>query len=99
MLMLGTLRLGVRRRGEVLPLGGRQRLILGPGVAQVPVALLARRLGEGLVVLARLAALLGREARPRRHALLHALCALGFRLGIALGNGEPLLPALGLQRV
>src|SRR4051794_31714056 len=87
-------------RNEALPLVRRQRLILGPGLAQVLLRRLARRrLGELLVVLARDATLLGREAHPGLHAALHALLLHHFHAWVALGDRDPLQPALGLERV
>src|SRR5712692_6855053 len=84
---------------QALALVRRERLVLGPGLAQVLVRRRARRLGEMLVVLARLPALLGREACPDLHAPLHALLLLRLHARIALGDGDPLLPAVGLERV
>src|SRR5512138_1587431 len=91
---------GGSRRREALALLRRERLVLGPGLAQV-LRLRGRalRLGELLVVLARLAPLLGREARPGLHAPLHALLLLDLHARVTLGDGDPLLPALRLERV
>src|SRR6185503_12526130 len=97
--VLGTARVE-RKRGRVaLALVRRERLVLDPVLAQVLVVALARQLGELLVVLARLAALLGREARPGLHAPGDALLLLGRHLRIAFGDRDPFLPALGLERV
>src|SRR4051812_12609579 len=56
----------------LLPVLRRQRLVFGPLLAQ-PGPLLRRHLGDALVVLARLPALLDGELGPRLHAPLHAL--------------------------
>src|SRR5213080_4634212 len=92
-------RVGGGGRGEALALVGRERLVLGPGLAQVLFGRGALRLGEVLVVLARLPALLRRQARPGLHAPLHALLLLRLHARVALRNRDPLLPALGLERV
>src|SRR3989442_13967225 len=98
-LMLLAARVGRGGGNQALALVRRERLVLGPGLAQVLVRRLARHFGEMLVVLARLAALLGREARPGLHATLHALLLLRLHARIALGDADPLLPALGIERV
>src|SRR5687768_3421681 len=84
----------LRRGDQLLALLRRQRLVLGPVIAQL-AALLAG-LGHALVVLARLAALLGGELRPGLHAPLHARLRLGLHGRVALGDAQPLAPPLGL---
>src|SRR6267378_436104 len=59
----------------------------------------ARRRARPGATLVLLAALLGREPRPGLHAPLHALLLLRLHARIALGDRDPLLPALGLERV
>src|SRR2546425_4912095 len=98
-LMLLAARVGGGGRHQALALVRRERLVLGPGLAQVLVRILPRHLGEVLVVLARLAALLGREARPGLHATLHALLLLRLHARIALGDSDPLLPAVRVEGV
>src|SRR5919198_4922382 len=89
--------LGFRRgRGEILPLGGRQRLVFGPLVAKV-AALLGRHLGEAFVVFAGLRALLRGEPRPGLHASLHALLFFGLHLRVAVSDADPLAAALRLE--
>src|SRR6187455_754937 len=83
-------------RDDVFALAWRERLVLGPVVAQV-AALLGRDLDDLLVGLARLAALLGRERGPALHAALHPLLLLGLHRRIALGDADPLAAALGFQ--
>src|SRR5688572_13515601 len=83
-------------RGEAFTLLRRQLLVLGPLLAQL-AALLWRDLDDLLVGLARLAALLGGELRPGLHAPLHALLTLRRHLRVALGDGDPLAPALWLE--
>src|SRR5438270_5295373 len=90
-------RVGRRRRSQALALLRRELLVFGPGVAQILVGDRPRRLDEMLVVLARLAALLGRELGPGLHAPLHALLLLRLHARIALGDGDPFLAALGLE--
>src|SRR5262249_36587157 len=90
------LRRRVGRGDEALALFRRQRLGFRPGVAQL-LALFRRRLGDALVILARLAALLGAELRPVLHASLHALLLLGLHPGIAVGDADPFAPPLGLE--
>src|SRR6266850_6794674 len=92
-------RVGGNGRGEAFALVRRERLVLGPGLAQVLFGRRTLSLGEVLVVLARLPALLRREARPGLHAPLHALLLLRLHARVALGDRDPLLPALGLERV
>src|SRR5438309_1925745 len=98
-LMLLAARVAGDGRHQALALVRRECLVLGPGLAQVLVRRRPRRLGEVLVVLARLAALLGREARPGLHAALHALLLLRLHARIALGDADPFLPAIGVERV
>src|SRR6476620_1642588 len=91
---------GGGRRHEALPLVGRQRLVFRPFFLQVLlVRVLARHVGEALVVLARLAPLLRRELGPRLHAASDPFLLLRLHLRIALGDRDPLLPALRLERV
>src|SRR3954468_3029716 len=97
--VLGTAR--VERGGgrEALALLRRERLVFGPLLAQILGVRLARQLGELLVVLARLAALLGRELGPGLHAPLNALLLLDRHARVALGDGDPFVPALDLEEV
>src|SRR5690242_11998889 len=97
--MLLAARVGGGRRHEALPLVRRQGLVLGPFLPQVLLVVGLRLLREPLVVLARLAALLGRELGPRLHAARDPLLLLRLHLRIALRDRDPLLPALGLERV
>src|SRR5205807_6003145 len=83
---------------EAFALLRRQRLVLRPGLAQVLVRR-ALGLGELLVVLARLAALLGAQVRPGLHAPLHAFLLERLHARVALGDLDPLLAPLGLERV
>src|SRR5204862_2567717 len=85
-------------RDEILALVRRQRLVFGPLVTQA-LLLRARALGDALVVLARLAALLGAQVRPQLHAPLHALLLELRHLRIALGDLDPLLAPLDFERV
>src|SRR5258708_19386614 len=98
-LVLGAARVGRRWRNQALALVRRKRLVLGPFLAQVLVALVARLFGEALVVLARLAALIGRELGPGLHAPLHALLFLRLHARLALADADPFLPPLRLQRL
>src|SRR5258708_28756196 len=95
----GEAGVGRRWRNHALAVVRRKRLVFGPFLAQVLVALVARLFGEALVVLARLAALIGRELGPGLHAPLHALLLLRLHARIALGDADPLLAALGLERL
>src|SRR5688572_4574092 len=81
---------------EAFALALRQGLVLGPVLAQV-AALLGRDLDDLLVGLARVAALLGRQLGPALHAPRDALLLLGLHGRIALGDADPLAPALGLD--
>src|SRR6185503_16176832 len=83
-------------RGEVFALVLRQRLVLGPLLAQV-AALLGRDLDHLLVGLARLAPLLRRKRGPALHAPLHALLLLGLHRRVALGDADPLHAPLALE--
>src|SRR3954469_6305926 len=94
-----TPRIGRGRRHQALALVRRQRLILGPFFAQVLLLVLARHLGEALVILARLAPLVGGELGPRLHAARDALLLLALHARIALGNRDPFLTTLGFERV
>src|SRR5690606_13637669 len=78
------------RRSELRALLRRKRQILRPALAELrpPGGAL---LGEAPVVLPRLLALLGREARPLLHPLLDALLAAGRHFRVALGDAEPAL--------
>src|SRR4051812_34101920 len=96
--MLRAARLRGGGRGEVLALVRRQRLVLGPLVTQA-LFLRARALGDALVVLARLAALLGAQVRPGLHAPLHPLLLELRHLRMALGDLQPLLAPLDFERV
>src|SRR3954471_9829041 len=87
-------RVGRVGRDEALPLVRRQRLVFRPGLAQVLFRRLARRLGELLVILACLAALLGREVCPSPHAPLHALLLDHLHARVALGDRDPLQAAI-----
>src|SRR5258705_3375034 len=98
-LVLGAARVGRRWRNQALALVRRKRLVLGPFLAQVLVALVARLFGEALVVLARLAALLGRELGPGLHAPLHALLLLRLHARISFRDADPLLATLALERL
>src|SRR5438045_2548925 len=91
-------RVGRRWRNQALTLLRRERLVLGPCLAQI-LGGWPRCLDQVLVVLARLAALLGRELGPGLHAPLHALLLLRLHARIALGDGDPFLAALGLERL
>src|SRR5258708_29595727 len=97
--VLGAARVDRGWRSEALALVRRKRLVLGPFLAQVLVALVARLFGEALVVLARLAALIGRELGPGLHAPLHALLLLRLHARIALGDADPFLATLRLERL
>src|SRR5688500_11560094 len=82
---------------EVFPLVLRQRLVLGPALGELLVLLLGALLGDALVVLARLAALLGGEGGPALHAPLHAFLALRVHGRIAVGDAYPVAPPVGLE--
>src|ERR687897_878222 len=87
----------LRRFGdEVLALVRRQRLVLGPFLAQL-LPLLGPGLDDAFVVLARNPPLLGGELRPGLHAALHPLLLLHLHAGIALGDADPVAPALGCE--
>src|SRR5258705_8400285 len=98
-LMLLAARVGEGGWGEAFALVRRERLVLGPGLAQIVFGRGPLRLGEVLVVLACLPALLRRQARPGLHAPLHPLLLRRLHARVALGDRQPLLPALGLERV
>src|SRR6266540_2560165 len=100
-LVLLAARVGGGRGDQALALVRGQRLIFGPFVAQIFAAFFARHwhLRETLVVLARLAALLGGELRPELHAARHALLLLGLHARVALGDGDPFLAPLRLEGV
>src|SRR5216684_2444464 len=73
-------------------------LFLGGGLRRREVLALVRR--QRLVfgpLLAQLAALLGAQLGPGLHAPLHALLLLRLHLGVALGDADPLAPAVGLE--
>src|ERR1041385_1000205 len=95
---LGAPGVGRGRRNEALALLRRQRLVFGPGLAQVLVVP-ARHLREALVVLARLPALLGAQVRPDLHAPLHALLLERLHARIALRDLDPFLAPLTLEVV
>src|SRR5207237_8929669 len=87
---------GGLRRGEVLALARRQRLVFGPLLAQL-AALLWRHLGDALVVLARLAALLGGQLGRGLHAPRHALLLLRLHPRAALRDADPLAPPVRVE--
>src|SRR5688572_12898126 len=94
--VLTGLLLAARLRRDRFALALRQGLVFGPLLAQV-AALRRRHLDELLVGLARVAALLGRELRPALHAPRDALLLFRLHRRIALGDADPLAPALGLE--
>src|SRR2546430_17083602 len=94
-LMLLAARVGGGGRHQALALVRRERLVLGPGLAQALVRRRPRRLGELLVVLARRAPLLGREARPGLHPALPAGRLLPPPARTGLVVAQPILPAIG----
>src|SRR5688572_6936906 len=85
-------------RDQALAFLRRQRLVLGPLLAQVAAALL-RYLGHALVVLARLAPLLGGELHPALHAALHARLLFGVHARVALGDADPLQAPVAVEPV
>src|SRR4029079_19727550 len=85
---------GARLRCKLVPLLGRQALILLP-LAPHLVLLVRRQRLQRLVTLARGVTLVGRQVRPLAHLALDALLLLGRKRRVALGKAEP--PRLALR--
>src|SRR5262245_17151993 len=76
----------------------RELLIFLPLLLRV-LALLRRKLLEALVLLSRRLALGRRQRGPGMHLLLDPLLLLGSELGVALGDADPFLLPVGVERV